>query len=399
MLSSHFPYPPSQGGTALRTFNLMKYLGERHDLTLVTQRSGNITDDQVEAMKEWVQEVVVFPQVQLDPIQTGLLKKAKRLQSYLKQGIPPGVPSCYSPAMEAWVDEAVESGQFDVITSEDSINEIYVRPEWRGRLRTVVNVHRSIYGIWKQRLETPDQKVLRDQLSLPLLRRYEERYCAKFSQVVATTKEDGRQLKALNPETRIVVIPNGVDLTLFPKRKQDRGGNKLIFVGMLDNPVNIKAVSFLSREIFPEICQRYPETSLEIVGANPTTEVKMLGEIPGVTVIGDVLNVVDYLHDATVCVIPLQKGLGIQNKSLEAMAVGIPLVASDRALQGITVDGADIPLRAMRANKLEEYIYAIGRLFAEPKLREKLSKQARSHIENDYTWAKAGALYEKALTS
>jgi glycosyltransferase involved in cell wall biosynthesis len=106
---------------------------------------------------------------------------------------------------------------------------------------------------------------------------------------------------------------------------------------------------------------------------------------------------VDYLHAATVCVVPLRTGYGIKNKTLEAMAAGVPVVGSDRGLEGLAVDGADVPLRAMRANQIEEYVYAIGRLFENPRLREKLSENARSLIETKYTWERAGKLYEQLL--
>ena len=97
------------------------------------------------------------------------------------------------------------------------------------------------------------------------------------------------------------------------------------------------------------------------------------------------------------CVLPMRQGFGLKNRTVEAMAMGVPVVGSDRALSGLQVDGASIPLRAMRANKLEEYIYAIGRLFAEPKLREKLSVNGRSLVENEYTWEKVGQRYEQVL--
>lgn len=397
MLSSIFPCPSVYGGTPLRTFYLMKYLSDRHKVTLVTQRSPEVTDVDVENLQKRVQELVVFP-VETPQTQKGLFNKAKRWQSYIQQGTPARVLSQYSPLMQSWINQAVDSTAFDVITSEDSINEIYVRPEWQEKLRTVVNVHSSLYREWKLQLSHQiSGNDLRNSLKLPWLRRYEERYCSKFSVVVATTPEDRQQLKAINPQTKISVIPNGVDLSLFPKRSHDPGGQHLIFVGMLNNPANVDAVRFLSLEVFPELRLRYPHVTLQLVGANPLPEVLALGELEGITVIGNVPSVIDYFHQATVCVIPLRIRGGVQNKTLEAMAAGVPVVASDNGLNGIAVDGANLPLRAMRANRVEEYIYAIGRLLLEPKLRDKLSSNARSLIEKEYTWERAGALYEKVL--
>ena len=398
MLSSTFPYPPTQGRTQLRTFHFMKYLGQRHQVTLVTQRGEDVTDEQVEALRKWVQELVVFPQLEPSQEEGGLLGKAKRLGTFIQQGTPPNVLSIYSQAMQKWVDQAVSDGLFEVITSEHSASEIYVRPQWREQLGTVVNIHRSVYGSYKHALETQtSEKGLQDQLNLPLLRRYEQHYCAKFSVIVTMTQDDRRLLKSLNSESKITVIPNGVDLTLFPKRASNPGGQRLVFIGAMDNPANIDAVCFFCLEVFPEIRKRYPEATLELVGARPVPKVLELGELPGIKVAGQVSSIVEYLHWATVCVVPMRKGFGMKNKTLEAMAAGVPVVASDIGLSGLKVDGPDVPLRAMRANSVDEYVYAVGRLFEKPKLREKLSENGRSLVETEYTWERLGERYEQLL--
>ncbi|HEY9606994.1 MAG TPA: glycosyl transferase family 1, partial [Allocoleopsis sp.] len=64
MLSSTFPYPPTRGGTQVRTFNLLKYLTEHHEIALITQQSEDVTNTQVEQLQHWVKELVVFPQPQ-----------------------------------------------------------------------------------------------------------------------------------------------------------------------------------------------------------------------------------------------------------------------------------------------------------------------------------------------
>jgi glycosyltransferase involved in cell wall biosynthesis len=399
MLSSTFPYPPTRGGTQVRTFNLLKYLSERHAIALITQSSEDVTDAEVEELREWVEELVVFPQPQVLDAETGILGKVQRFSTFLQQGTPPSVLHHYSTEIQQWVDEAVEAGQFEVITCEHSVNEIYVRPEWRQQLRTVVNIHSSVYGTCRNHLETgTSENMLRDQLNLPLLRRYEEQYCSKFTDIVVTTAEDRRQIAAFNPEAQISVIPNGVDFTLYPKRTSDPGGHQLVFVGAMDTLPNIDAVRFFSLDVFPEILQRYPDAQLKLVGTKPIQSVLELGERPGITVTGRVPSVVEYLHQATVCVVPLRTGFGIKNKTLEAMAAGVPVVGSDRGLEGLAVDGGDVPLRALRANEPAEYVYAVTRLFEDRQLRKKLSENGRSLIENKYTWERAGKLYEQVLS-
>jgi polysaccharide biosynthesis protein PslH len=390
MISSTFPYPPSKGETEVRTFNLLKYLYQRHEICLVTQRSEDVTDGEVEELQEWVQELVIFPQPSEPQTEGGLLNMAKRFGAFVQQGTPPNVLSTYSSTMQEWVDEAVKTEQFDVITCEHSINEIYLRPEWSQQMATVLNVHSSMSRINSSELG------LEAQINLPLLRRYEQQYCNKFSAIVAVTSEDRRQLKTLNPDAKITVVPNGVDLNLFPKRTSNRGGQWILLSGAMNKTSIVDAARFFSLEVFPEIRKRYPEASLELVGGPLVPQISELAEISGVKVKGFVRSLLEYLHWATVCVMPV-KVSGNKIKVLEAMAAGVPVVASDPALEDLTVDGAGVPLRAMRANEVQEYVYAIGRLFEEPKLREKLSENGRSLVESEYTWERVAQRYEQVL--
>ncbi|MEQ9670145.1 glycosyltransferase family 4 protein [Coleofasciculus sp. G2-EDA-02] len=398
MLSATFPYPPTRGGTQVRTFNLLKHLSGRHEIRLLTQRADDVTDTEIEALQEWVAELVVFPRPEKTHLKGGVGGKLKRFGQFLQQGIPPSVLSIYSPQLQDWVDQCVKESKVDVITSEHSVNEIYVRPEFREQLRTVVNIHSSVYASCRNQLQTgTSENLWRDRLNLPLLYRYEQRYCAKFSHIVVTTDDDRQQIQAFNPSSQIAVIPNGVDFSHFPYRTVDPGGHRLTFIGAMDNLANIDAVTFLSLEVFPTIQQRYPDTTLSLVGARPTSDVLALGNRPGITVTGRVPSMADYLHQATVCVVSMRTGYGIKNKTIEAMAAGVPVVGSDRGLEGLEVDSPNVPLRALRANSVSEYVDAVTRLFEESQLRQELSQNGRQFIENNYTWERAAQLYEQVI--
>jgi len=397
ILCSTFPYPPTKGRKQLRTFHFLQYLASRHQITLLTQRSQEVTDEEIEVLQKQVAELVIFTRETI-PEALGLINKAKRLGSFIQQGTPPEVLDTYSEEMAIWVKNAIALEQFEVIACEDSVDEIYIDPQWCKKLGVVLNLHSSAYGTYKQQLATRDSdNELKDQIKLGLQKRYEQSYLQKFTEIVTVTRPDRRIIKELQPESEITVIANGVDLTQFPRRITNQGGQRIVFVGNMDQPVNIDAARFLALEIFPEIRQRYPEAALELVGAKPVTSVLELHGLPGVKVTGKVNCVVEYLHWATVCVIPIRRGFGLKNRTLEAMAAGVPVVASDRALSEFEVDGTTVSLRAMRANTLEEYVYAIGRLFSEPKLREKLSQNGRSLVEKEYTWEKVGQKYEQVL--
>jgi glycosyltransferase involved in cell wall biosynthesis len=395
MLSSTFPYPPTRGGTQVRTFNLLKYLSDRHEITLVTQQGEEVSEADLEGLRKWVTQLVVFPRP--SHAKGGRLQKLQRLRQFLFQGTPPNVLSSYSQDMQQWIDRAVAERRFEAIACEHSVNEIYIRPDWRQQIRTVINIHSSAYRTCKHQLQSnTSENARRDRLYLPLLKRYEQRFCQKFTQIVVTTEEDRQQIAAFNRPSQITVIPNGVDLALFPYRQADPGGHHLILTGGMDYVVNIDAACFFSQEVLPLLQEKYPDTTLTIVGANPAPAVLELAKRPGIVVTGRVPFMADYLHRATVCVVPMRSGFGIKNKTLEAMAAGTPVVGSDRGLEGIEVDR---PLCALRANRVEEYVSAIARLFEEAPLREQLAGNARAMLEKDYTWERMGKRYEQVVTS
>jgi polysaccharide biosynthesis protein PslH len=273
MLSNTFPYPPTRGGTPIRTFHLMRYLQRQNSVTMLTQRTDDVTDAEIAGLRDCIDELVVFDRPPLDR-----KSKIRRFTEFLLDSTPPSVKAGHAPEMQAWVDQAVQAGKFDAITCEHSVNQAYIRPDWQQRVRTIVNIHSSVAATCKDQLQTGTaEKPLRDRLNLPLLYRYEKRFCQKFSHLVATTTDDQVQLQQFVPQTPIAVIPNGVDFSTLPKRLQDPGGQYLMFVGTMDYIANIDAAKFLCLEILPALQQHCPNVKVAIVGARPTPEILSLG--------------------------------------------------------------------------------------------------------------------------
>ncbi|NER80338.1 MAG: glycosyltransferase [Leptolyngbya sp. SIO1D8] len=399
MLSVTFPYPPSLGGTEVRTFHLLKALQQNHQVTLFTLRHGGIPEADVQALKNWVSDLKVFP-APTNQYDRSIFSKAARFGRFLVEGTPASTRHRYTAEIQGWIDEQANSGKFDAITCEHSANEVFVSPTVQARIpRRVVDIHSSIYGTCKQQLATGTaENPLRERLNLALFKRYETRYCGKFTDLVVTTPEDAKQIQKLRPDRQVHVVTNGVDLDEFSLRSQDPGGHDLVFVGAMDTPANVDAAVYFSRDILPLLRVQYADAKLYLVGTRPSPAVLALKELPGVVVTGKVPSTTDYLHKAAVCVVPLRMGYGIKNKTIEAMAAGVPVVASDRGLEGLDVDGGQTPLRALRANTPQDYVAAISQLFENPTLRQTLSSNARTMIEADYTWESAGKAYRQVLS-
>lgn len=403
MISAKFPYPATRGGTEIRTFYCLEALKAEHSVTLLTFREDYVSDEDIEALRGHVDELVMFDAPK--NAAPGLIAKLNRVAGFVTTGTPPNIHYYYSPEVQTWVDDAIARDRFDAITCEHSVNALYIRPEWKEKVRTVINVHSSDYCTKRSNLDLGITKnALRDRLTLPLLRRYEADTYRKFTTVAVTTEDDETQIQEMVPELNSMIIPNGVELDEFTFRNLEPAGRQLIFTGTFDYSVNIDTALYLAQEIFPRVQAQYPDATLAIVGNRPDPCIQALAEHPGVIVTGRVPSLADALHESALFVAPMRAGYGIKNKTLEAMAAGVPIVGSDRALEGLQIEPSDggagklpTPLRALRANTTDEYVEAIARLFEDPSLRQTLARNSRTYIEESFTWTKLGEQYRQAV--
>ncbi|MGG6296466.1 glycosyltransferase [Leptolyngbya sp. AN02str] len=397
MLSSTFPYPPSLGGTEMRTFHLARHLGQHHPVTLVTQASPTVSAVDQAQLGKVVAQLVVFP-MPLVSYQSG--RGWHKLRRYVHSawlGTPVNVLHRFHPDLASWVEAQVQQQAFDVVTCEHGVNAVYVprREDWP--IPAVLNAHSFGSGWLRNQLAMgASEHPWRDRLTLPIVERYERRFARQFVHAVVTTETDRQQGCALCSELPISVVPNGVDLSLFPRRSHDVEEPRLVFVGAMDADHNVDAMSWFVAEVWPELRSRFSHLELTIVGDRPTSRIQALAQQPGIRVTGRVPLIVDELHHAMACILPLRTGFGIKNKTLEALAAGVPVIGSDRALEGLPVDGPH-PLAALRANTQQDYLHAIAMVFSDRSLRQQLSQQGRSLIEQQYTWQQAGQAYEQVL--
>ena len=169
----------------------------------------------------------------------------------------------------------------------------------------------------------------------------------------------------------------------------------IVFTGAMDYYANVDGVVWFTKEILPLIKKQIPEIQFYIVGSNPTKEVLSLSVNNGVTVTGYVPDTREYLNRATVVVVPLRIARGIQNKILEAMAMGIPVVATPQAFEGIEAQPERDLILGENAEKIAE---GVLKLIREASLRKSLGDNARRVTEKNYCWAKNLEKLDNILT-
>jgi sugar transferase (PEP-CTERM/EpsH1 system associated) len=216
--------------------------------------------------------------------------------------------------------------------------------------------------------------------------RYERWVAEKFEETWLISESDRKALVQSCPTANIRVVPNGVDLELFHPTDQPRTSDTLIFVGHLRVLHNIDAATCLARDIMPLVQKEVPGCTLNIVGADPAPQVQQLGQSPAVTVTGYVEDLNGYLNQADVFVAPLRFAAGIQNKVLEAMAAGRPVVTTSLVNEGL---GAQPDHELLIADDAQTMAQQIVVLLTNPLLREQIGGAGRRFVEQRYSWSHA----------
>jgi len=203
--------------------------------------------------------------------------------------------------------------------------------------------------------------------------------------ILSVSEEDAEAMRERVDTTPVWVAPNGVDLDRF---SSDSGTvstpPRLLFVGSMDVKMNIDAVTWFAREIYPQIREHIPDAEFQIVGRNPASEVRALDQQEGIDVTGGVERVRPYYERAGVAVVPLRRGGGTKLKVPEAMAARVPVVATSVGAQGLNVeDGVHLRI----ADEAGPFAEAVMELMVDREEARRLVQAAYERVEQQYSWA------------
>lgn len=227
------------------------------------------------------------------------------------------------------------------------------------------------------------------------LRAYESHLSKQATMCTFTTPYEMEEFQSFNSETPRAVIPNGVNVNYFEYLEDSKvKPESLVFVGRLDYFPNEQGILWFVHQVLPRVRRMIPQASLTIVGSNPGVQVRRLDELPGVLVTGHVPDVRPFLREAALAIAPLQIARGVQNKILEAMAIGTPVVATTEAARGIHTSDRQCFLVGRDA---EEFAHHVVQVLQKPQLREVLSENGRRHIHQHYTWRRSMELLDEIL--
>jgi sugar transferase (PEP-CTERM/EpsH1 system associated) len=237
-----------------------------------------------------------------------------------------------------------------------------------------------------------------DRIEAERLARYEAGIAREFDGTIFVSEAELALFKRRVGPVEAEVVGNGVDLEYFQPadgRAGDADSRVIVFTGSMDYSPNVNAVRYFCSEILPLVRSSCPDVRFLIVGRNPNAAVRSLARDPAVTITGTVPDVRPYLAMAAVAVAPFQRVQGVQNKILEAMAMGLPVVSSSSALEGL---GRDPCEGLRRADEPDGFASELVMLLEDPNRRARLGRSARRYVERWHRWEDLGRRLDHVLS-
>lgn len=377
-LVHRIPFPPNKGDK-IRSFNILKSLSEQHDVVL-----GSFIDDPSDLQhrasldaycKERYEEVV-------DPRQ----RKIASLHGLLN-GQALSVAFYRSTRFRRWVAEQISSGVQGIVLFSSAMAR-FIPPSAFEQLPVWMDFVDLDSDKWAQYAAAEDSvlmKWLYRREALTLLK-FETAIAKKaaISSFVTDLEVDLFKDRVSIDPSQVIAMHNGVDLDFFtPQTTDAQASNHIVFTGAMDYQANVDAVTWFVEKVFPIVRAKLPDACFTIVGSKPTTAVRALEQIDGVTVTGFVEDIRPYIAKAGVCVAPMRIARGVQNKVLEAMAMGQAVVTTQAGFEGIKAKpGRDV----LVCDTAPDFAATILDVLDNKQRRTQLGENARRAMLAEYSW-------------
>lgn len=385
MLVSRFPYPLDKGDK-LRAYHQLTELKKHFDITLIALHDRPISADQLKEVKKHCDRIICH--------KIHLFSKLFHMLRCVFNRLPFQVGYFYSFRIQRQIRQSIQREKYDqiycqLIRTTEYVKNIHHIPKTLDYMDTLsMGMKRRIE---KQSIFT--RWIFRSEAKR--LATYERRIFDYFEHTTIISEQDKQFIQ--HPEREaIVCIPNGISSHFF-QEKQTVAEYDFVFVGNMSYPPNIDAVQYIAVQLLPA----FSKAKLLVSGASPHPSVQQLcAHHAQIELTGWVDDIRESYAKGKIFLAPMMIGTGMQNKLLEAMAMGIPCITSSLANNAINAKhGSEI----LVANTPEEFIQAIHKLNEDPMLYAQLSTNAREFVRKKFSWEKSvvklAALMKSGSTS
>ena len=369
-----FPFPPKRGGK-IRPFNMIRHLNEQgHNIWVASLARSASEREECEGIEEYCHDYFCST--------VNELAQTARMALRLPLPTPSSMGYFFSHELKQHIDQLLQNNDFDLIFVHCSSVAQYVQhvqgipkildfgdmdsQKWLSY--TSFKPFPLNYGYWWE-----GQKMLRA----------EKKLAAQFDMCTATTRMEWETLSGFEVSEDTDWFPNGVDANYFSPSEEKYNTNAISFIGRMDYYPNQQSMLEFCSKTLPLIKEIIPDVQLFIVGADPSEAIKRLEDIPGVTVTGSVPDVRPYVRQTAAMVAPLNIARGTQNKILEAMSMGVPVVSSTSAAGGIDAIAGQ---HFLVAKKPHEYCKHLVELMQNADHRASFSVAGRARVLSNHNW-------------
>ncbi len=376
MLTPYLPYPLLSGGQ-IRTYNLLKKLADKHEITLFALIKDDSERQYVAELEKYCKKVKVFNRS----------KKPFTVQNVFKALLsshPFLVIRNHAPHTIKAIEEELSQNHYDLIHAET----FYMMPHLPRTTIPTILVEQTIEYLGYESYAKKAPFFLKPLLQLDInkIKKWEKYYWSKCHQLIVMSQDDQNYIEEqVADHAPIDVVSNGEDIEWFNQKKRELPtAPTILSVGTFNWLPNVEAVNFLVRQVWPKIKTLVKNAKLKIVGNNPTQQVFDFQKTDTqIEVIGRIPDIRDAFKKSHVLVAPVFSGKGTRYKILEAMASGTPVVATPIAVEGLAVQHRKHVLTSNTAEGLAELT---AEVLQDPKLWESLSKTGYQFVMEQYNW-------------
>jgi len=378
-LTQVLPYP-LDSGPKIRAYYVLRQLAAEHHITLVSfVRTQKETRD-AEHLRPYCKGIHLLPLVR------SRTRDAWHMAGSLLSGRPFVIQRDRSASMRKSLKKLTSQDSYDVIHA-DQLNMAQYALECPARAR-ILDAHNAVWTVVRRLCQSTPRGLRRLLLELEWrkMRHYEGDVCSRFDRVMTVTEEDQCALASITENAPDMhVIPIAVDAAALRQVQHDGESQRIISVGTMFWPPNVEGMRWFVEAVYPLIKRAIPEAALDIIGARPVPEIRDLAQLDSnIRVLGYVEDVLPYLGQSVVFIVPLRAGGGMRVKILDAWARGIPIVSTSIGCEGIT--GAAHGKNILVADRPTEFADQVVRVMRDGNLARRLIHNGRHTVETSYDW-------------
>jgi glycosyltransferase involved in cell wall biosynthesis len=362
-LTSRIPFPPNRGDK-VRTFAFLKILAKFHEIHLLSFTEINDKEEWTQELKKYCSQIYLVKH-----------SRKKALWNLLKSifsNNPFQINYYQSTEMKQKVINLTTIYQYDCIYTH-----LIRMAEFSKNLPCykILDYTDAISLEYKRSLAFRKNIISKLFFHIESNRTliYERNICSFFHTVWFISKEDIDYLKLHH--SKIFKVSNPVKMNLQKTNYQLT--NTIVFVGNLSVPHNIVTAEFITYKIMPTVLNTQKNILFEIIGADESPEITKLHGKNHTKVLGFVENLELELLNCDLFIAPMFFSAGVQNKILEAMSVGLPVITTPNVAKPI---GAIHMKHIIIADSEDDFLHWINQMISDSSLREKIGKKAREHI-------------------